>query len=138
MCNIGPEEIEARRRSGHFGVLASVALFAVLVVDRCSVDGPLAAGHPRRRRDIRLPAGVSRASVPASALSVSSISGARQGQDGSSTATRCGVTGSRRVQIGLAGFAIGVVVAAVAVALPVCYAQATVSARSGASRNGGR
>jgi hypothetical protein len=31
-CNIGPAEIAARRRSGHVGVVASLALLGVLVV----------------------------------------------------------------------------------------------------------
>jgi hypothetical protein len=31
VCNIGPAEIAKRRRSGHVGVLLTVALFAVLV-----------------------------------------------------------------------------------------------------------
>ena len=31
VCNIGPEEIARRRRSGHMGVIASVIVFAVLL-----------------------------------------------------------------------------------------------------------
>ena len=31
VCNIGPEEIARRRRSGHMGVIASVVVFAVLL-----------------------------------------------------------------------------------------------------------
>jgi hypothetical protein len=31
VCNIGPEEIARRRRSGHIGLVVSVALFAVLL-----------------------------------------------------------------------------------------------------------
>ncbi len=32
VCNIGPEEIARRRRAGHIGLLATVILFAILVV----------------------------------------------------------------------------------------------------------
>src|SRR5262245_8951708 len=31
VCNIGPAEIAARRRSGHVGVIAAIVLFVVLV-----------------------------------------------------------------------------------------------------------
>src|SRR6187402_3761141 len=31
VCNIGPAEIARRRRAGHIGLIAAVALFAVLV-----------------------------------------------------------------------------------------------------------
>src|SRR5687767_11046609 len=32
VCNIGPAEIARRRRAGHTGVIAAIALFAALVV----------------------------------------------------------------------------------------------------------
>ena len=32
VCNIGPEEIARRRRAGHIGLLATLTLFAILVV----------------------------------------------------------------------------------------------------------
>ena len=32
VCNIGPAEIASRRRAGHIGVIATLVLFAVLVV----------------------------------------------------------------------------------------------------------
>ena len=47
VCNIGPAEIARRRRSGHVGVIATVALFAVLVL----VDAP-----PWARFSVALPA----------------------------------------------------------------------------------
>ncbi|MGK2851677.1 MAG: hypothetical protein ACSLFN_12295 [Candidatus Limnocylindrales bacterium] len=46
-CNIGPAEIARRRRSGHAGLLATLALFAVLI----AVDAP-----PLARLLIALPA----------------------------------------------------------------------------------
>jgi hypothetical protein len=36
VCNIGPAEIARRRRAGHIGLVATVALFAVLV----AIDAP--------------------------------------------------------------------------------------------------
>ena len=36
VCNIGPAEIARRRRAGHIGLVAAIALFAVLV----AIDAP--------------------------------------------------------------------------------------------------
>ena len=36
VCNIGPDEIARRRRAGHFGVIATIAVLAVLV----AIDAP--------------------------------------------------------------------------------------------------
>ena len=40
VCNIGPAEIARRRRAGHTGLLATVALFAILVAMQQIHDFP--------------------------------------------------------------------------------------------------
>ena len=118
VCNIGPEEIEARRRSGHVGVLASVVLFAVLVV----IDAPSMA-----RWLLVIPVAVATSGYLQAYLHFCAGFGAlgefNFGARGEAkrVVDRDALRRDRikALQIGLAGFVVGVVVAAVAVALPV-------------------
>ena len=59
VCNIGPAEIARRRRTGHVGVLATVALFAVLVM----LDAP-----PILRFIVALPAALAASGYVQAAL----------------------------------------------------------------------
>jgi hypothetical protein len=47
VCNIGPEEVQRRRRAGHVGLIATIGLFAVLV----AIEAP-----PIARAVVGLPA----------------------------------------------------------------------------------
>jgi hypothetical protein len=46
VCNIGPEEIARRRRSGHVGLIATIGLFAVLVLIGAPPIARLLVGLP--------------------------------------------------------------------------------------------
>lgn len=46
VCNIGPHEIRRRRRTGHVGLLASVALLAVLLAMDAPREARLLVGIP--------------------------------------------------------------------------------------------
>jgi hypothetical protein len=117
-CNIGPAEIARRRRAGHVGVLATVVLFAVLVI----VDVP-----PLVRLLVALPAATAASGYLQAWLKFCAGFGSRglfnfgplgelqQTVDADSRAR----DRARANQIGLAGLAIGVAVGVVAALLPL-------------------
>ncbi len=118
VCNIGPEEIASRRRSGHVGVIASIGLLAVLII----VDAPSIA-----RWLLIIPVAVAASGYLQAHLRFCAGFGAL-GEFNFGPRGKVEMVADREarrrdrikaVQIGLAGFGIGVVVAAVAVALPV-------------------
>jgi hypothetical protein len=118
VCNIGPAEIAARRRSGHVGVIAAVALFAVLVV----LGVP-----PFARLLVALPVAVAASGYLQARLRFCAGFGARGvfnfGRLGASNHVDDPVARAadrrRAYQIGMASFAIGLAVGIVAVLLPV-------------------
>jgi hypothetical protein len=118
VCNIGPAEIARRRRAGHVGLIATVGLFAVLVL----VDAP-----PLARLILILPAAVSASGYLQAWLKFCAGFGSRgilnfgdvgttqQVPDAASRA----LDRAKANRIMLASFAIGIAVAVVAVLLPV-------------------
>jgi hypothetical protein len=118
VCNIGPAEIDRRRRAGHLGLLVTVVLFAILIV---------ANAPPILRPLLALPAIVAASGY----LQAWSRFCAGFGARGIFNFGPVGPVESvpdvdarardrvRARQIGLASLAIGVGVAVVAVALPV-------------------
>jgi hypothetical protein len=118
VCNIGPAEIARRRRAGNVGVLASVVVFAALVV----LDVP-----PIARIVVALPAMIAASGYLQAYLKFCAGFGSRGifnfGEVGptqrvADEASRA-ADRTRARQIGLASAAIGVVVGIVAVLLPV-------------------
>lgn len=118
VCNIGPAEIASRRRSGHVGVIASVVLLVVLIV----IDAPSIA-----RWLLILPVAIAASGYLQAHLRFCAGFGAL-GEFNFGPRGKVEMVADRdarrrdrikAVQIGLAGFGIGFVVAAVAVALPV-------------------
>ena len=118
VCNIGPAEIERRRRSGHVGVVATVALFAVLV----AIDAP-----PPVRLIVGLPATVAGSGYLQARFRFCAGFGSRgiynfdevgqTMQVVDDDARRRDRTKAR--QIGLGGLAIGAAVGVVAALLPI-------------------
>ena len=117
VCNIGPDEIRHRRRVGHVGLAASVALLATLLV----VDAPRVA-----RVLVGVPAAMSASGYLQAALRFCAGYGARGlrnfGPAGQPTTVEdeAAQAADRRKarQISLGSFAIGGVAAIVAVLLP--------------------
>jgi hypothetical protein len=118
VCNIGPQEIARRRKSGHIGLIASVALFALL----------LAVGAPHWSRLILVvTAGVSASGYLQAWLHFCAGFGStgvyNLGPLG--TVQRVADAGARSrdrmrsLQIGLASLAIGLAVGIGAVLLPI-------------------
>jgi hypothetical protein len=118
VCNIGPAEIERRRRSGHVGLLVTVGLFALLV----AVGAP-----PLARLILVLPAVVSAAGYLQARFRFCAGFGSRGvfnfGQVGQTEQVvdddALRRDRARARQIGLASLAIGIAVGVVAVLLPV-------------------
>lgn len=118
VCNIGPAEIAARRRSGHVGVIATVVLFAVLVV----IGAPAIA-----RLLLAIPAAVAASGYLQARAKFCAGFGSRGVFNFGDLGTTQHVGDSearaldrrRSVQLGLSAFAIGLAVAIVAVLLPV-------------------
>jgi hypothetical protein len=118
VCNIGPDEIARRRRAGHVGVLATIALFAVLV----AVDAPAIA-----RIVVALPAAIAASGYLQAWLKFCAGFGARGvfnfgplGRTETITDQAALASDRRRArQIGLASFAIGLGVGILAVLLPL-------------------
>ena len=118
VCNIGPDEIRRRRRSGHIGAISAIGLFAVLV----AVGAP-----PITRALVGLPAVIAASGYLQAHLRFC----AGFGQVGVFNFGDVGVTEhvvdeqarakdkAKARQIGLMSFAVGIAVAIVAVALPV-------------------
>jgi hypothetical protein len=118
VCNIGPAEIAARRRSGHVGVIAAIVLFVILV----ALGVP-----PIVRLLVGLPVAIAASGYLQAYLKFCAGFGARGvfnfGGLGTTNRVEDAVARSadrrRAYQIGLASFAIGLAVGIVAVLLPV-------------------
>jgi hypothetical protein len=118
VCNIGPEEITRRRRAGHVGSLATVALLAVLV----TIDAP-----PLARLSLVLPAGAAASGYLQAWLRFCAGFGSRGvfnfgplGQtDVVASADDRARDRARSRQIGLGALAVGATVAVVATLLPI-------------------
>jgi hypothetical protein len=118
VCNIGPAEIARRRRAGHVGLVATIVLFAVLA----AISAP-----PIARLVLVIPAAVSASGYLQAYLKFCAGFGARGifNFDQVGTTEQVGDAASRALdkakanRIGLASFAIGLLVALIAVALPV-------------------
>ena len=118
VCNIGPAEIARRRRAGHVGLVVSLLVLGLLVI----VDAP-----PLFRLIIALPVAAAASGYLQAWLKFCAGFGSRGvfnfGQVGATQdvadpdARRLDQARSRR--IGLASLALGAVVAAVAVILPL-------------------
>jgi hypothetical protein len=118
VCNIGPEEIRRRRRSGHVGLISAVGLFAVLV----AVGAP-----PIARALVGLPAVIAASGYLQAHLRFC----AGFGQLGVFNFGEVGATEhvvdeqarakdkAKARQIGLTSFAVGIVVAILAVVVPL-------------------
>ena len=118
VCNIGPEEIARRRRSGHIALIATMVAFVVLV----AIGAP-----PLARLLLVLPAGAAASGYLQAWLRFCAGFGARgvfnfgpvgpmhEVLDADAKAR----DRSRARQIGLAAFAIGAVVAGVAALFPI-------------------
>jgi hypothetical protein len=118
VCNIGPAEIARRRRAGHVGLIATIVLFAILV---------LVSAPPLARLILVIPAAVSASGYLQAYLKFCAGFGSRgifnfedvgTTQQVADTAARALDKGKAN-RIGLASFAIGIAVAIVAVLLPV-------------------
>ena len=118
VCNIGPAEIARRRRAGHVGALLTLGLLALLV----AVDAPSLA-----RLLVIIPATVSASGYLQARLKFCAGLGSRGlfnfGPLGSATSVTDpeALERDRRRsrEIGIMAFAIGTVVAIVAVLLPI-------------------
>jgi hypothetical protein len=118
VCNIGPQEIARRRRSGHVALIATVVLFAVLV----AIGAP-----PLVRLLLILPAGAAASGYLQAWFKFCAGFGSRGvfnfGEVGPMhevlDAGARAQDRSRARQLGLAALAIGVVVGVVAVVLPL-------------------
>jgi hypothetical protein len=118
VCNIGPAEIAARRRSGHVGVIASIVLFAILV----AIGAP-----PLARLLIAIPAAIGASGYLQARAKFCAGFGSRGvfnfGDLGTTERVEDAEARSldrrRATQLGLSAFAIGIAVAIVAVLLPV-------------------
>src|SRR4051794_5745640 len=118
VCNIGPAEISRRRRAGHVGLIASVALLALLV----AVGAP-----PIARLLLVIPVAVSASGYLQAYLKFCAGFGSRGiynfGDVGTTDkvadTTAKALDKAKANRIGLASFAIGLAVAVVAVLLPI-------------------
>jgi hypothetical protein len=118
VCNIGPAEIARRRRAGHVGLIATIALFAILV---------LVSAPPLARLILVVPAAVSASGYLQAYLKFCAGFGSRGifNFDDVGTTQQVADAASRALdkakanRIGLASFAIGIAVAVIAVLLPI-------------------
>jgi hypothetical protein len=118
VCNIGPAEIAARRRSGHVGVIAAIVLFVLLV----ALGVP-----PIARLLIALPVAIAASGYLQAHLKFCAGFGARGvfnfGSLGTTNRVEDAVARSadrrRAYQIGAASCAIGLAVGIAAVLIPV-------------------
>ena len=118
VCNIGPAEIAARRRSGHIGVIATVVLLAVLV----AIGAP-----PIVRLLLAIPAAVAASGYLQARAKFCAGFGSRGVFNVGDVGTTQHVDDTearsldrrRSVQLGLTAFAIGLGVAIVAVLIPI-------------------
>jgi hypothetical protein len=118
VCNIGPAEISRRRRAGHVGLIAAVALFAILV----AVGAP-----PIARLLLVIPVAISASGYLQAYLKFCAgfgSAGVFNFGDVGTTETVADAAAKRAdrrraLHIGAASFAIGIAVGIVAVLLPV-------------------
>lgn len=118
VCNIGPEEIAARRRAGHVGLAATVLMFAGLV---------LVGAPPVARLVLFVPAAVAASGYLQAWLKFCAAFGSRGifnfGPMGATTSVSDDASRARdrrkALQIGLASGLIGLAVAVMAVFLPI-------------------
>src|SRR5262245_48510179 len=117
-CNLGPAEIAKRRRSGHVGLIAAVALFAVLV----AIGAP-----PIARLLLVIPVAVSASGYLQAylkfcagfgALGVYNFDAVGPREKVANPAARA-VDRAKAMRLSLASFAIAALVAIVAVLLPI-------------------
>lgn len=118
VCNIGPAEIERRRRAGHLGVVATALLFVGLVV----IDAP-----PVARLVLAFPAAAAAAGYLQAWLKFCAAFGVRgifncaqlgRAEQVADAAARARDRG-RATRIALASLAVGVLVAVAAALLPL-------------------
>ena len=117
-CNIGPAEIARRRRSGHIGLITTVALFAILV----AIGAP-----PIARLLVAIPAIISASGYlqayfkfcagfgAAGVYNFGDVGEVDKVADAASKA----LDRAKASRIGIASFAIGAVIGVVAVLLPI-------------------
>jgi hypothetical protein len=118
VCNIGPEEIARRRRSGHIGLIATVVTLIVLVA---------IAAPPLARLVLIIPATVAASGyIQARSKFCAGFGGAGVFNFGPLGTTETVVDAAARAadrrkagQIGVASFAVGVGVALLAILLPI-------------------
>jgi hypothetical protein len=118
VCNIGPDEIRRRRRSGHIGLISAVGLFGVLVavgappVARAIVGLPaVIAASGYLQAHLRFCAGYGQVGV----FNFGTVGETDQViDDGARAKDR-----AKARQIGLTSFAVGIAVAIVAVVVPL-------------------
>jgi hypothetical protein len=118
VCNIGPAEIARRWRAGHIGLIAAVALFAVLVA---------IAAPPIARLLVAIPAIISASGYLQAYLKFCAGFGAAGvynfdelgAVDKVADAASKALDRAKASRISIASFAIGAVVGIVAVLLPV-------------------
>ena len=118
VCNIGPAEIARRRRAGHVGLIAAVALFAILV----AVGAP-----PIARLLLVIPVAVSASGYLQAYLKFCAGFGSRGiynfGDVGTTDtvadAAARALDKAKSMRISIASFAIGLGVALIAVLLPI-------------------
>jgi hypothetical protein len=118
VCNIGPAEIARRRRTGHVGIVATIALFAILI----AVGAP-----PLARLLLVIPAAIAATGYLQAYLKFCAGFGAAgvYNFDAVGTTDKVADAASRALdrakaaRISLASFAIGAAVAIVAVLLPI-------------------
>ena len=118
VCNIGPAEIARRRRAGHIGLVATIALFGILV----AVGAP-----PILRLLLVIPAAVSASGYLQAYLKFCAGFGSRGiynfGDVGTTDkvadAAARALDKAKSMRISIASFAIGLGVALVAMLLPI-------------------
>ena len=118
VCNIGPAEIARRRRAGHIGLVGAIALFAALV----AIGAP-----PLARLLVAIPAIISASGYLQAYLKFCAGFGAAGvynfdevgAVDKVADAASKALDRAKASKISLASFAIGALVAIVAVLLPI-------------------
>ncbi len=118
VCNIGPAEIARRRRAGHVGLIAAVALFAILI----AIGAP-----PIARILLVIPVAVSASGYLQAYLKFCAGFGSRGiynfGDVGTTDkvadAAARALDKAKSMRISIASFAIGLGVALIAVLLPI-------------------
>ena len=118
VCNIGPDEIRRRRRSGHIGAISAIGLFAVLVavgappITRALVGLPaVIAASGYLQAQLRFCAGFGQVGV----FNFGTVGETEHVVDDEARAK----DKAKARQIGLMSFAVGIAIAIVAVVVPL-------------------